>query len=240
MEKEIANNIHNLMKEYNHSQLDFDSQKVQDLGEKLTKEVFKLPNSQHILAWNVIRDSFSQNLNNNLKEFSQAFGEGAMTVIETSEDRENFLNGFSLLKQDQDFVMTPISKTIQEEKKFDVSERIDITSANENIHTILNDFHKNNPNITYTEIDKLSSLGMSIANEMIQIPYDKHVAIWNVVSYSFSKNSESNSSKIGIPIGEGALKVLDTYQDSENFTKGYSLSNLFDIESNNSKKIKPR
>jgi hypothetical protein len=116
MDKNIANNIRNILKAYYQSYgKSLDERKTQFLGNVLAKEIVKLPPNEHILAWNIIRESFESHLKSELQKgffskINNEVGVGAAVILKTSQDRENFIKGFTLFKLDPNFIPTLTDK----------------------------------------------------------------------------------------------------------------------------------
>lgn len=116
MDRNIASNIHNILKVYyqNYGK-SLDERKTQFLGTILAKEISKLPTNEHILAWNIIRESFESQLKSELQKglfmkINSELGVGATLILKTLEDRENFIKGFTQFKLDPNFIPTLTEK----------------------------------------------------------------------------------------------------------------------------------
>jgi hypothetical protein len=102
MDNDIVNNIHNLLKEHHEKNpnLAFNPEDLRKLGLNLASEILKLPKEAHILAWNIVGSTFAESAPGKMYEFFAETGiemaKGSITVLNTPEDRNNFITGFSL------------------------------------------------------------------------------------------------------------------------------------------------
>jgi len=244
MEITVANNIHNLLKDYyQNNGKTLNEEKTQELGVNLAKEISQLPLKEHILAWNIIGDSFDLQFGdekiNGQKlstEIAKSLASGALTILNTSIDRENFISGFTLHSKDENFVSKKPMATNNAPKPrypegFDIN-NLDIDKEiSTNIRQILNDFHQSNPD--YSNKEQFQKLGVTFAKEIAKLPESQHMSAWNIIADSFESELEAKKDKINnkvdacTEIGIGAVTVLSTENDRDNFIKGISFYNLF-------------
>lgn len=116
MDQSITSNIYNILNEYykNYGE-SLDERKTQNLGTILAKEIAKLPPNEHLLAWNIIRESFESKFKGEiekslLRKINLEIGVGATLILKTAQDRENFIKGFVQFKLDPNFIPTLTDK----------------------------------------------------------------------------------------------------------------------------------